>query len=130
MTQRITIRDAVLKKLKTLSGYNFPSVGSTEGIEREKLPAILVGFATEQTEQELSGTTRQLDLVVSVVVHSRGDIYELLDQASEDVEGVLQDRTLGSTCEIFALSQTDFALDQDHPLGEARLTYTAQYSTE
>ncbi|WP_444919117.1 hypothetical protein [Microbulbifer sp. JMSA003] len=130
MTQRITIRDAVLSKLKTLSGYNFPSVGTTEGIEREKLPAILVGFATEQTEQEFSGTTRRLDLVVAVVVHSRGDIYELLDQATEDVESVLQDRTLGGACEIFALSQTDFALDQDHPLGEVRLTYSAQYSTE
>ncbi|WP_445357373.1 hypothetical protein ACJJIC_15765 [Microbulbifer sp. ANSA002] len=130
MTQRITIRDDVLNNLKILSGYNVPSAGTTEGIEREKLPAIFVGFATEQAEQELSGTTRQLDLVVSVVVHSRGDIYELLDQASEDVEGVLQDRTLGGTCEIFALSQTGFALDQDHPLGEVRLTYTAQYSTE
>uniref|UniRef100_UPI002608DE37 hypothetical protein n=1 Tax=uncultured Microbulbifer sp. TaxID=348147 RepID=UPI002608DE37 len=124
------IRDAALNKLQTLSGYHFPSAGSTEGIEREKLPAIFVGFATEQTEQELSGTTRQLDLVVSVVVLSRGDIYERLDQATEDIESVLQGRTLGGVCEIFALSQTDFALDQDHPLGEVRLTYSAQYSTE
>ncbi|WP_444905036.1 hypothetical protein ACJJIU_10090 [Microbulbifer sp. CnH-101-E] len=77
MTQRITIRDGVLNKLQTLSGYNFPSAGTTEGIEREKLPAIIVSFATEQTEQEFSGTTRRLDLVVSVVVYSRGDIYEL-----------------------------------------------------
>ncbi|WP_444933580.1 hypothetical protein [Microbulbifer sp. JTAC008] len=75
MTKRITIRDATLNKLKTLSSYNFPSAGSTEGIEREKLPAILVGFATEQTEQEFSGTTRRLDLVVAVVVHSRGGVY-------------------------------------------------------
>ncbi|WP_444905042.1 hypothetical protein ACJJIU_10120 [Microbulbifer sp. CnH-101-E] len=58
MTQRIIIRDAVQNNLKGLSGYNFPSAGTTEGIEREKLPAILVGFATEQTEQEPSGTTR------------------------------------------------------------------------
>ncbi|WP_299588972.1 hypothetical protein [uncultured Microbulbifer sp.] len=79
MTQRITIRDAAQNKLENLTSYNFPSAGSTEGIEQEKLPAILVGFAAEQTAQELSGTTRQLDLVVSVVVHSRGDIYELLD---------------------------------------------------
>ncbi|QFT54592.1 hypothetical protein [Microbulbifer sp. THAF38] len=88
MTQRITIRDAALNNLKNLSGYNFPSSGTTDGIEREKLPAILVGFATEQTEQELSGTIRQLNLDVSVVVHSRGDIYELLDRAAADVEGV------------------------------------------
>ncbi|WP_444905107.1 hypothetical protein ACJJIU_10455 [Microbulbifer sp. CnH-101-E] len=50
MTQRITIRDAALNKLKTLSDYNFPSAGTTEGIEREKLPAIFVGFATVITK--------------------------------------------------------------------------------
>ncbi|WP_445357374.1 hypothetical protein ACJJIC_15775 [Microbulbifer sp. ANSA002] len=72
MTQRITILDAVLSNLKTLSGYNFPSAGSTEGIEREKLPAIFVGFTSEQAEQEFLGTTRQQDLMVAIVVHSRG----------------------------------------------------------
>ncbi|WP_444905037.1 hypothetical protein ACJJIU_10095 [Microbulbifer sp. CnH-101-E] len=94
MTQRITIRDAALNNLKTLSGYNFPSAGTTEGIEQERLPAILVGFATEQTEQELSGTTRRLGLVVAVVVYSRGDIYELLDRAAADVEGILSAQAL------------------------------------
>lgn len=67
----MTIRNAVLNKLKTLPSYNFPSARSTEGIEREKLSAILVGFATEQ---EFSGTTRRLDFVVAVVVYSWGDI--------------------------------------------------------
>ncbi|USD19968.1 hypothetical protein MJO52_12855 [Microbulbifer variabilis] len=65
--------------------------GTTEGIEQERLPAILVGFATEQ---ELSGTTRRLGLVVAVVVYSRGDIYELLDRAAADVEGILSAQAL------------------------------------
>ncbi|WP_444914635.1 hypothetical protein [Microbulbifer sp. TRSA007] len=131
MTQRITIRDAVLSKLKTLSGYNFPSAGTTESICPEKLPAIIVGFANEPIDHQMDGgTSRQLDLTIAAVVKSSGDIYVELDQAAADIESVLQDDSLEGTCDLFLLSQTQFALDQDHPLGEVRLTYSAQYSTE
>ncbi|WP_444884515.1 hypothetical protein [Microbulbifer sp. PSTR4-B] len=131
MTQRITIRDAVLSKLQTLSDYIFPPSGTTEEIAPEKLPAIVVGFATENTDHEMyGGTSRELDLTIAAVVKSDGDIYAALDQAAEDIELALQDSDLEKTCDLFLLSQTQFALDQDHPLGEVRLTYRAQYSTE
>ncbi|WP_444925294.1 hypothetical protein ACJJI4_12065 [Microbulbifer sp. TRSA002] len=131
MTQRITIRDAVLNKLKTLSGYTFPPPGTTEEIESKKLPAIVVGFATENTKHEMhGGTERQLDLTVAAVVKTSGDVYAALDQAAADIESVLQDASLEDACDLFLLSQTEFALDQDHPLGEVRLTYSAKYSTE
>ncbi|WP_444904221.1 hypothetical protein ACJJIU_03665 [Microbulbifer sp. CnH-101-E] len=131
MTQRMAIRDTVLSKLQTLSSYTFPPPGTTEEIDPENLPAIVVGFATENTEHEMhGGTGRQLDLTVAAVVKSRGDVYAALDQAAEDIELALQDSDLDRTCDLFLLSQTQFALDQDHPLGEVRLTYRAQYSTE
>ncbi|WP_226649609.1 hypothetical protein [Microbulbifer variabilis] len=131
MTQRITIRDGVLNKLQTLFGYTFPPPGTTEEIDSEKLPAIVVGFATENIEREMhGGTGRQLDLTIAAVVKSRGDVYAALDQAAEDIEHALQDATLDNTCDLFLLNQTQFALDEDHPLGEVRLTYRAQYSTE
>ncbi|WP_445366208.1 hypothetical protein ACJJJB_10545 [Microbulbifer sp. ANSA001] len=131
MTQRITIRDAVLSKLKTLSCYNFPPAGTTESICPEKLPAIIVGFANEPIDHQMDGgTSRQLDLTIAAVVKSSGDIYVALYQAAVDIESALQDASLGGSCDLFLLSQTQFALDQDHPLGEVRLTYSAQYSTE
>ncbi|WP_444939426.1 hypothetical protein [Microbulbifer sp. JMSA002] len=131
MTQRITIRDAVLSKLQTLSSYTFPPPGTTEEIDPEKLPAIVVDFSTENTDHEMyGGSDRQLDLTVAAVVKSRGDVYAALDQAAEEIEHALQDATLDNTCDLFLLSQTQFALDQDHPLGEVRLIYRAQYSTE
>ncbi|USD22152.1 hypothetical protein MJO52_03175 [Microbulbifer variabilis] len=131
MTQRITIRDAVLNKLQTLSGYTFPPPGTTEEIDSRKLPAIVVGFATENIEHEMyGGSDRQLDLTVAAVVKSRGDVYAALDQAAEDIELALQESALDKTCDLFLLIQTQFALDEDHPLGEVRLTYRAQYSTE
>ncbi|WP_444902173.1 hypothetical protein ACJJIG_04385 [Microbulbifer sp. SSSA007] len=131
MTRRIAIRDAVQKEIENLSGYSFPPPGTTEEIDSEKLPAIVVGFATENTDHEMhGGTSRQLDLTIAAVVKSDGDIYAALDQAAADIESTLQDASLGGSCDLFLLSQTQFALDQDHPLGEVRLTYTAQYSTE
>ncbi|WP_444901345.1 hypothetical protein ACJJIG_17390 [Microbulbifer sp. SSSA007] len=131
MTQRIIIRDVVLNKLKTLSGYTFPPPGTTEEIDSKKLPAIVLGFATENTDHEMyGGTNRQLDLTITAVVKSDGDIYAALDQAAADIESTLQNASLGGSCDLFLLSQTQFALDQDHPLGEVRLTYSAQYSTE
>ncbi|WP_444926785.1 hypothetical protein ACJJI4_01310 [Microbulbifer sp. TRSA002] len=131
MTQRITIRDVVQSKLQTLSGYTFPPPGTTEEIDSKKLPAIVVGFATENTEHEMhGGTERQLDLTIAAVVKTSGDVYAALDQAAADIESVLQDDSLEGTCDLFLLNQTQFALDQDHPLGEVRLTYGAQYSTE
>ncbi|WP_445363915.1 hypothetical protein ACJJIQ_05135 [Microbulbifer sp. ANSA003] len=131
MTQRITIRDAVLSKLKNLSGYTFPPAGTTESICPEKLPAIVVGFANEPIVHQMDGgTSRQLDLTIAAVVKSSGDIYVELDHAAADIESVLQDDSLEGTCDLFLLNQTQFALDQDHPLGEVRLTYSAQYSSE
>ncbi|WP_444885008.1 hypothetical protein [Microbulbifer sp. PSTR4-B] len=131
MSQRMAIRDAVLSKLQTLSSYTFPPPGTTEEIDPKKLPAIVVGFATENTEHEMhGGTSRQLDLTIAAVVKSSGDIYVALDQAAADIESTLQDASMGGSCDLFLLSQTQFALDQDHPLGEVRLTYRAQYSTE
>ncbi|WP_226649270.1 hypothetical protein [Microbulbifer variabilis] len=132
MTQRMAVRDAVLSKLQTLSDYTFPPPGTTEEIDSKKLPAIVVGFATENIEHEMyGGTSRQLDLTIAALVKSDGDIYAALDQAAADIESALQDdATLGNTCDLFLLSQTQFALDQDHPLGEVRLTYRAQYSTD
>ncbi|WP_445363338.1 hypothetical protein ACJJIQ_00395 [Microbulbifer sp. ANSA003] len=131
MTQRITIRDVVQSKLQTLSGYTFPPPGTTEEIDSKKLPAIVVGFATENTEHEMhGGTERQLDLTIAAVVKTSGDVYAALDQAAADIESVLQDDSLEGTCDLFLLNQTQFALDQDHPLGEVRLTYSAQYSSE
>ncbi|GAA5446198.1 hypothetical protein Misp06_04407 [Microbulbifer sp. NBRC 101763] len=131
MTRRITIRDAVQKEIENLSGYSFPPPGTTEEIDSKKLPAIVVGFATENTGHEMhGGTSRQLDLTIAAVVKTSGDVYAELDQAAADVESALQDSTLGNICDLFLLTQTQFALDQDHPLGEVRLTYSAQYSTE
>ncbi|BBM00445.1 hypothetical protein [Microbulbifer sp. GL-2] len=131
MTQRITIRDAVQDELQNLSGYFFPPPGTTEEIDSVNLPAIVVGFATENTGHEMhGGTSRQLDLTIAALVKSDGDIYAALDQAAADIESTLQDASLDGSCDLFLLSQTQFALDQDHPLGEVRLTYTAQYSTE
>ncbi|WP_020411051.1 hypothetical protein [Microbulbifer variabilis] len=131
MTQRIAIRDAVQKEIENLSGYSFPPPGTTEEIDSKKLPAIVVGFATENTDHEMyGGTSRQLDMTVAAVVKTSGDVYAALDQAAADIESVLQDASLEDACDLFLLSQTEFALDQDHPLGEVRLTYSAKYSTE
>ncbi|WP_444925316.1 hypothetical protein ACJJI4_12200 [Microbulbifer sp. TRSA002] len=83
MTQRITIRDAVQSKLQTLSSYTFPPPDTTEEIDSKKLPAIVVGFAVENTEHEMyGGTERQLDLTVTAVVKTSGDVYAALDQSS------------------------------------------------
>ncbi|GAA5446134.1 hypothetical protein Misp06_04343 [Microbulbifer sp. NBRC 101763] len=131
MTRRIAIRDAVQKEIENLSGYSFPPPGTTDEIDPVNLPAIVVGFATENTDLEMhGGTSRQLDLTIAAVIKSDGDIYAALDQAAADIESTLQDASMGGTCDLFLLSQTQFALDQDHPLGEVRLTYSAQYSNE
>ncbi|WP_444958108.1 hypothetical protein [Microbulbifer sp. ZKSA002] len=83
MTQRITTRDAVQNKLENLSGYIFPPPGTTEEIDSKKLPAIVVGFAVENTEHEMNcGTERQLDLTVAAVVETSSDMYAALDQPS------------------------------------------------
>ncbi|WP_444933597.1 hypothetical protein [Microbulbifer sp. JTAC008] len=130
-TQRITIRDVVQSKLQTLSGYIFPSPGTIEEIDTKKLPVIVVSFAVESTEHEMhGGTERQLDLTVTSVVKTSGDVYAALDQAAADIENVLQDASLEDACDLFLLSQTEFALDQDHPLGDVRLAYSIKYSTE
>ncbi|WP_445354557.1 hypothetical protein ACJJI5_15585 [Microbulbifer sp. EKSA008] len=83
MTQRITIHDAVQSELQTLSGYTFPTPGTTEEIDSKKLPSTVVGFAVENTEHEMhGGTERQLDLTVAAVVETSGDVYAALDQPS------------------------------------------------
>ncbi|WP_445358101.1 hypothetical protein [Microbulbifer sp. ANSA005] len=121
MTQRITIRDAVQSKLRTLSGCTFPPPGTTEEIDTKKLPAIVVGFATENNEHEMyGGTERQLNLTVVAVVITSGDVYVALDQAAAAIECSLQGASLEDVCDLLLLSQTEFALDQDHPLGGVR----------
>ncbi|WP_346839822.1 hypothetical protein [Microbulbifer sp. SAOS-129_SWC] len=131
MSQRIAIRDAVNAALETLTDYHMAEPGTTDEIDAAKLPSIVVGFAVEPVTHEMyGGTERQLDLTVSVVLKNRGDVYAALDQAADDVEGVLGDEKLGGTCDLFLLSQTQFALDQEQPLGEVRLVYSATYSTD
>ncbi|MEX2964213.1 hypothetical protein [Microbulbifer sp. TYP-18] len=130
MSQRIAIRDAVNAALNTLEGYTLVAPGTTEEIDAASLPALVVGFATEAIQHELyGGTERQLEITVSAVVKSRGDVYAALDQAAADIESALTDSALGGA-ERFLLSQTQFALDAEQPLGEVRLVYSASYSTD
>lgn len=131
MSQRSTILSAVKTALENLAGYTLIPPGTTDDIDSRKLPALVVGFATEAITHEMhGGTDRQLDITVAAVVKSRGDVYAALDDAADAIEGALADDTLGGTCELFLLSQTQFALDQEQPLGEVRLTYSAKYSTD
>jgi len=60
MTQRIVVRDAVQHELQNLSGYSLPSPGTTEEMNSVKLPAIVVGFATENIDHELHGGTSRI----------------------------------------------------------------------
>ncbi|WKD51680.1 hypothetical protein [Microbulbifer spongiae] len=129
MGQRIAIRDAVNVALQTLQDYTLIAPGTTDEIPESSLPALVVGFATEATQHELyGGSERQLEITVAAVVKSRGDVYAALDRAAADIESALTDNTLGGA-ERFLLSQTQFALDTEQPLGEVRLIYAASYST-
>ncbi|WP_444945639.1 hypothetical protein ACJJIP_16615 [Microbulbifer sp. VTAC004] len=121
MTRRIAIRDAVQKEIENLSGYSFPPPGTTEEIDSKKLPAIVVGFATENTDHEMyGGTSRQLDLTIAAVVKSDGDIYAALDQAAADIESALQDdATLGNTCDLFLLSANPVCAGPGSPTGRS-----------
>lgn len=131
MSQRATIFSAVEAALENLAGYTLMPPGTTDEIDRKDLPALVIGFASEATVHEMhGGTDRQLDITVAVVVRSKDNIYTELDDAADAVEAALIDETLGGTCELFQLSQTQFALDGEQPLGEVRLTYSAKYSTD
>lgn len=131
MSRRATIFAAVKAALEEVPGYTLVSPGTTDEIDPHDLPALVIGFATEAVTHEMhGGTDRQFDLTIAAIVKSRGDVYTALDDAADAIEGALADDTLGGTCELFLLSQTQFALDQEQPLGEVRLTYSATYSTD
>ncbi|WP_444945604.1 hypothetical protein ACJJIP_16345 [Microbulbifer sp. VTAC004] len=51
-----------------------------------------------------------------MVVKSDGGMYAALDQAAADIVSVLQDdATLGKTCDLFLLSQTQNVTKQNFP---------------
>jgi len=131
MSRRSTILAAVTTALDGIASYTLVPPGTTDEISSASLPALVVGFASEAVTHEMhGGTQRQLDITIAAVVKSRGDVYAALDDAAGAIEAALTDETLGGTCDLFLLSQTQFALDQEQPLGEVRLTYSATYTTD
>lgn len=146
---RKNIRKAVVAMLKgnTDAGDRvFPN--ATVPPWEDELPVILVYQRSESasllglTPKELN---RDLDLAIEIVAKGPEEnvdlstpetgvktLEDILDDIAEQVECYLHaDDTLQGTCDESVLSSSDFEFEMDGalPIGSARLTYTASYTT-
>lgn len=146
---RKSIRKAVVAMLKgnTDAGDRvFPN--ATVPPWEQELPVILVYQRSEPvsnlglTPKEI---IRNLDLAIEIVAKGPEEnvdlatpepgvktLEDILDDIAEQVECYLHaDDTLQGTCDESELTNTEFEFEMDGalPIGSARLTYTASYTT-
>ena len=130
MHPRQAIRDYVSALLLTLPSISKVQVGRTTDIPIEDLPYCSIETLSEEVGPNgLDGSEiRTLELVIIITARDEGNIYDVLDPIAEEIETAFSsDLDLGGNVMRQDLTQTTFNLNDEQPIGEARLNYSIQY---